>query len=200
MAPKSPKDPDHATQMDPLWHRDAERWTPQQIGGYRTSSGGQRRLQSVTSEQRRPVPHLASTRLPARAALGARCPRSARCPDPVDDRDTHPARLSGWRAPTARPAAADAWAAGRKPRCAVRWLQRLRDRRAVEERWTARRVFRRLGRGLICGFVYARARESIRGHRAPLTTRNDGRGRAETVIPAPEKRKVGSSILPLTTI
>ena len=29
---------------------------------------------------------------------------------------------------------------------------------------------------------------------------NDGRGRAETVIPAAEKRKVGSSILPLTTI
>jgi len=33
-----------------------------------------------------------------------------------------------------------------------------------------------------------------------LTTRNDERGRAETVIPASEKRKVGSSILPLTTI
>jgi hypothetical protein len=38
------------------------------------------------------------------------------------------------------------------------------------------------------------------GHQVALTTRNDERGRAETVIPAPEKRKVGSSILPLTTI
>jgi hypothetical protein len=62
-----------------------------------------------------------------------------------------------------------------------------------------RRVFRRLGRGLICGLVYASARESIRGHRVPLTTRNDGRGRAETVIRAPEKRKVGGSTPPLTT-
>jgi hypothetical protein len=62
-----------------------------------------------------------------------------------------------------------------------------------------RRVFGRLGRGLSCGLVYARARESIRGHRAPPATRNDGRGRAETVIPAPEKRKADGSIPPLTT-
>jgi hypothetical protein len=39
----------------------------------------------------------------------------------------------------------------------------------------------------------------MRGQRVALTTRNDDRSRAETVIPAPEKRKVGSSILPLTT-
>jgi hypothetical protein len=32
-----------------------------------------------------------------------------------------------------------------------------------------------------------------------LTTPDDERGRAETVILAPEKRKVGSSILPLNT-
>jgi hypothetical protein len=55
------------------------------------------------------------------------------------------------------------------------------------------------GGGLICGLVYASARGSIRGHWLPLTTQNDWRGRALTVILAPEKRKVGSSILPLTT-
>jgi hypothetical protein len=33
-----------------------------------------------------------------------------------------------------------------------------------------------------------------------LATPDDEHGRAETVIPAPEKRKVGSSILTLTTI
>jgi hypothetical protein len=82
----------------------------------------------------------------------------------------------------------------------VFWLQRLRDRRPADGSWTVRHVFRRRRRGLICGLVYARARGSIGGHRLPLTTRNDDRGRAETVIPAPEKRKVGSSILPLTTI
>ena len=55
------------------------------------------------------------------------------------------------------------------------------------------------GRGLICGLVYARTLRSIRGHRLPLSTQNDWRGCAETAIRAPEKRKVGSSILPLTT-
>src|SRR5262249_28595657 len=54
-------------------------------------------------------------------------------------------------------------------------------------------------RGLICGLVYGGIGGSTTGHRLPLTTRNDDCGRAETVILAPGKRKVGSSILPLTT-
>jgi hypothetical protein len=68
-----------------------------------------------------------------------------------------------------------------------------------DDSWAARRAFGRLGRGLICGLVYAGARGSIGDHWLPLTTQNDDRGRTETAISAPEKRKVGSSILPLTT-
>jgi hypothetical protein len=63
-----------------------------------------------------------------------------------------------------------------------------------------RRLFRKPGRGLTSGLVYFSAGGSIAGHRVALTTPNDEHGRAEIVIPAPEKRKVGSSILPLTTI
>jgi hypothetical protein len=62
-----------------------------------------------------------------------------------------------------------------------------------------RRLFRKPGRGLTSGLVYFSAGGSIAGHRVALTTPNDEHGRAEIVIPAPEKRKVGSSILPLTT-
>jgi hypothetical protein len=49
------------------------------------------------------------------------------------------------------------------------------------------------------GLVHLSAGGSITGDRLPLTTQNDWRRRALTVILAPEKRKVGSSILPLTT-
>jgi hypothetical protein len=110
---------------------------------------------------------------------------------------TPPLRLAGLGGPVG-----DCRCLGSRPetRCAVLWLQRLRDRRAADDSWTVRLVFRRPGRGLISGLVYPGAWGSIAGHRVTLTTPDDEHGRAETVIPAPEKRKVGSSILPLTTI
>jgi hypothetical protein len=60
-------------------------------------------------------------------------------------------------------------------------------------------VSRPFKRGLISGLVYPGAWGSIADHRIALTTPDDEHGRAETLIPAPEKRKVGSSILPLIT-
>jgi hypothetical protein len=52
--------------------------------------------------------------------------------------------------------------------------------------------------GLICSLVYLSTAGSIAVHRKLLSTAKDSHGHAETVVLAPEKRKVGSSTLPLT--
>jgi hypothetical protein len=52
---------------------------------------------------------------------------------------------------------------------------------------------------LISSLIHLRTPASIGVHRRPLSSRRDLRGRSCTVVPNPEKRKVGSSILPLTT-
>jgi hypothetical protein len=47
--------------------------------------------------------------------------------------------------------------------------------------------------GLISSLIHLHALGSIGGYGSPLSTANDQYGRAQTAIPAPEKRKVGSS-------
>jgi len=54
-------------------------------------------------------------------------------------------------------------------------------------------------RSLISSVIHVCALSSIGGHYAMLTCWNDGGGRGQTVIRAPEKRKVGDSTPPLTT-
>ena len=87
----------------------------------------------------------------------------------------------------------------RKTQWAVSGLQSPADLPGADASGKRSAASRPLRRGHICGLVYASVRASIAGHQVALTTPDDERGRAETVILAPEKRKVGSSILPLTT-
>jgi hypothetical protein len=55
-------------------------------------------------------------------------------------------------------------------------------------------------RGLISSLVYLSTSGSIGDYGRPVSTANDLPDRAETVMLAPEKRKVGGSIPPLTTV
>jgi hypothetical protein len=91
--------------------------------------------------------------------------------------------------------AACSWAASS---CCFRVTEPGRSPGADGLRGVRSTVSRLLRRGLICGLVYPSARGSIAVCRVALATPDDGHGRAETLIRAPERRKVGSSILPLT--